>query len=746
MFDLKQSRGRMAAILMAVMISGITTSGALRAAPGNDTNSPPSLHPGTTVLVGTEADAGFGRGLGPAGDINGDGFSDLFVGAPSARANRGRVELFLGSGIGLQPKPAWVLEGREVSEQLGLVISGVGDINGDGFSDFMVSRVHTASTRGPATWVELYLGSTSGPVATKWRFLHEHPGFYIGGRAVPAGDVNGDRIADVLIGSHMHRSPPDEKASGTVFVFYGSKQGLADTPNWSSKGPIAGDGYGAAIAGAGDVNGDRIDDLIIGAPLDDQAGRDSGRIYVFHGSLSGLSPMPNWSTHSPLQIRDAYSSDQNGFFGAAVASAGDVNRDGFDDILVGAHFAEEDDADEGVAFLFLGSASGLKREPQWIGQANQPFANFGIALHGGGDLNGDGHEDVLVAAPYASDEQQKEGFVGAWMGSSRGLKTEPAWTGEADRTEDCLGEHLAFLGDVNKDGFADVAISQAGFRDDGQYKGRVVVKYGSPDGLKNSSNWRVTKPWTLRWQQWWDRGQKLPPLIVGTGCTIGFALTVGMGLYWLRQRDTAVAAEARRAAFHEAARDVHDEIGPLVTTLGALVADPGPATDLANRLESPLIEMGDALDHLAWKWKSEGTDLRRTVDWMFTGAARIAGSAGLKVVTEMGALRAEGSFPEGGVQQIQSCLREAVTNVVKHARASTVFLRASMVHGSMMRLEVEDDGQGMSTASGSPGQDGLQNLTSRMRQIGGRCEVAAEPGRGVLIWFEIPLGNGKAKA
>jgi hypothetical protein len=745
MFDLTQSRSWVAAILTAVVFSGITAPGVLRAATASQTNSPPSLHPGTTVLVGTEADARFGLGLGPAGDINGDGFADLFVGAPSALANRGRVELFLGSSIGLQPKPAWVLEGLENGEQLGLVISGVGDINGDRFSDFMVSRVHTTSTNGAATWVELYLGSASGPVATKWRFLHEHPGLYIGGRAVPAGDVNGDGIADVLIGSHMHRSPPDAKASGTVFVFYGSKQGLAETPNWSSKGPIAGDGYGASIAGAGDVNGDGIDDLIIGAPLDDQAGLDSGRVYVFHGSRSGLSPMPNWSTHTPLQIRGAYSSDQNGYFGAAVSSAGDVNRDGYDDILVGAHFAEEDDADEGVAFLFLGSAAGLKREPQWIGQPNQPFANFGIALHGGGDLDGDGYADVLVAAPYASNNQQKEGLVGAWMGSRRGLPREPAWTGEADRTEDYLGENLAFLGDVNGDGFADVAISATGFRDDGQFKGRVVVKYGSRDGLKGSSNWRVTKPWTLAWQQWWDRGQKVPPLIVGTGGTAGFTLGIGMMLYWLRKRDAAVAAAARRAAFHEAARDVHDEIGPLVTTLGAVVAEPGPTTDLAHRLEFPLVELGDALDHLAWKWKSEGTDLRRTVDWMFTGAGRIAGSAGLKVVTEMGALRADGTFPEGGVQQIQSCLREAVTNVVKHARASTVFLRASMVHGAMMRLEVEDDGQGMSTSPGSPGQDGLQNLTSRMRQIGGRCEVAAEPGRGVLIWFEIPLGNGKAR-
>jgi signal transduction histidine kinase len=137
--------------------------------------------------------------------------------------------------------------------------------------------------------------------------------------------------------------------------------------------------------------------------------------------------------------------------------------------------------------------------------------------------------------------------------------------------------------------------------------------------------------------------------------------------------------------------------------------------------------------------------MRRSIEWMFTGAARIAEAAGLKVVTEMGTLRSDGTLPEGSLQQLQPCLREAVTNVVKHARASTVFLRASMTRTSMLHLEVEDDGQGMSVAAGSPGQDGLQNLAARMRQIGGRCEMAAEPGRGVLVFFEIPVGAARTK-
>lgn len=330
------------------------------------------------------------------------------------------------------------------------------------------------------------------------------------------------------------------------------------------------------------------------------------------------------------------------------------------------------------------------------------------------------------------------------MGSSRGLATSPSWTGESDRTEDYLGEQLACLGDVNGDGFADVAVSETGFRDEGQFKGRVLVKYGSPEGLRSSSNWRVTKPWTLVWQQWWDRSGPVPRVLVVAACTLGLTLISGMVLRRLRQRKAAVAIDARRAAYRDAARDVHDEIGPLVTTLGAIVADQGLGQALAPRLEGPLAELGDALDHLAWKWKSEGADLRRTVDWMFTSVGKIAESAGLRVVIELGALRPKGTLPEHAVQQLQSCLREAVTNVVKHARASSVFLRASTLDESLMRLEVEDDGRGAFAASGSLGQDGLRNLTSRMRQIGGRCEVAAEPGRGVLVWFEIPLGSTKA--
>lgn len=256
----------------------------------------------------------------------------------------------------------------------------------------------------------------------------------------------------------------------------------------------------------------------------------------------------------------------------------------------------------------------------------------------------------------------------------------------------------------------------------------------------------MTKPWTLVWQQWWDRSERFRSLATVAGALIVLAVFGGAISLWLRLRDARVAAEARQTALQEAARDIDDEVGPFVTALGAIVTESDPGCVLAGRLEVPLDDLGDALNHLAWKWKSGGTDLRRSVEWMFTGAARIAGAAGLKVVTEVATLRADGALPEGALQQIQPCIREAVTNVIKPAQASNVFLRASMTNPSTLHHDVEDDGQGMSTASGGPGRDGLQNLASRMRQIGGLREMAAEPGRGVLVFFAIPLGTAKARA
>lgn len=705
----------------------------------------PGVLPGLTRLVGREPDVQFVRCLAAAGDVNGDGFHDLLVSSPAANDNRGRVELFLGSPTGLQMTPAWTLPGEQPGHYLGQNVAGVGDVNGDGRADLVVSWVASDEEGKSGTWLELFYGGHPEPRPSGWRYWQASQGFYLGARAGRAGDVNGDGLDDFFVGGSMVRHPPDPGVSGQVLVFHGARGGPRTAPDWTASSGFAADGFGASVAGAGDVNRDGFADLVVGAPLDDQAGLDSGRVYVYYGSKSGLAGSPGWVRHLPLTIRDRFSSDLQAFFGCSVASAGDVNGDGFADVVAGANFAEVDDVNEGVAFVFLGSRSGLQAEPHWIGQPNERFAAYGSSVAGLGDIDGDGFGDLLVGAPQASDDQQFEGLAALYRGSRRGLSAEPDWTAEADRTDDYLGEFVVAVGDVNGDGFADAAMAVPGYRDDRGRVGQVWIKYGSPQGFSGSSNWRLSKPWPVAWQQRWDRaepGERLAWSGAGGVLALG---AVGLAWGWHRRRMRHAAAASHRQARREAARDLHDEAGPPLAALGASLVNTGHPAAL-QEAQAQADELGEVLDRLTRQWKAEGPDLGLAVDALLSSARRLAEAGGLEVQTEIGELPTGAALPADGERHLSACLKEAVANVLRHAHARRVVLRAIPKTPDRLQLEVEDDGRGGADVSASPGHDGLGNLVARMKELGGRCEIASEPERGTLVVLEVPTVPARSRA
>jgi hypothetical protein len=257
------------------------------------------LSPSASVtLVGPDGVGGFGASIAGAGDVNGDGFSDLVVGAPGVDMNVGRVYLFLGSATGLPTSASAALLGMGGMNAGFGEVSSAGDVNGDGRTDIAIlaPRANGEIGRG-----YMHLGTPAG-LASSPSVLTINPegmprpsGYSMAG----AGDVNADGYQDLVVG--------DQDAAGGLgraYVFYGGAAGLATSPSVTL---TAMDGthnyFGRAVAGAGDVNGDSVADLVVG----------SSQVYLYLGSTTGLPATASIALPAPDGMSSA--------FGSSVASA-----------------------------------------------------------------------------------------------------------------------------------------------------------------------------------------------------------------------------------------------------------------------------------------------------------------------------------------------------------------------------------------------------------------------------------------
>src|SRR5262245_8230060 len=173
------------------------------------------------------------------------------------------------------------------------------------------------------------------------------------------------------------------------------------TGGWTAESDQAGAEFGFAVSTAGDVNGDGYSDVIVGAFYYDNGQTDEGRAFVYHGSASGLGSSPAWT---------AEGDQASAYFGDSVSTAGDVNGDGYSDVVVGARdYDNGPDVNEGRAYVYHGSVSGLATSPAWTAVSNQAFAGFGWSVSTAGDVNGDGYSEVIVGAALYDNGQTDEG-------------------------------------------------------------------------------------------------------------------------------------------------------------------------------------------------------------------------------------------------------------------------------------------------------------------------------------------------
>jgi hypothetical protein len=318
-------------------------------------------------------------------DLNGDGYEDAVVAAPSSSAGAqqaGSVAVYLGSPT-VSTSPALVITHDRAFEELGHSVAMVGDVNGDGFGDFLVRTLGDESTIGvaPAAHAYIYFG---GPA------LHAQPDVVLdcgsvddeNGAAAGIGDVNGDGYDDVAIGgvtvdAQHHALPPTR-----VDIHFGGPA-MANAPDLTLLGETsnpAGNFFGSAIAGVGDVNDDGYPDFVVGSH------DGPGVVRVYFGG-PGLNPMADVTLTSPPGA--------GVLFGFSVAGIGDFNGDGIPDLAVGAPGNGPFPGPLGSAHVYFGGTS-LSSTPGVTFTGKNPGDWFGAVVAGARDVDEDGFDDVAV--------------------------------------------------------------------------------------------------------------------------------------------------------------------------------------------------------------------------------------------------------------------------------------------------------------------------------------------------------------
>jgi hypothetical protein len=411
------------------------------------------------TAVGEATNNSFSYSLASAGDVNGDGYADLVVGAAGYNSALGKVYVYYGSPSGLSITANWSAVGEAINNFFGLQVASAGDVNGDGYADLVVGANGYNNSTGKAY---VYHGSANGlSLTADWSVVGEAPNYYFGLSVASAGDVNGDDYADLVVGAIGFDS-----LKGKVYIYHGSPGGLSLTADWSAIGEATLNYFGQSVASAGDVNGDSYDDLVVGAY---EASGIKGKVYVYHGSSGGLNSTADWSAVGEVAGNQ---------FGYSVASAGDVNGDGFADLAIGALNYNG----TGKAYVYHGTASGLSATADWSAVGEASGNQFGRSVASAGDVNGDGYTDLIVGAPVYNSSTGKA-YV--YHGSAGGLSLTAGWSAGGETTNNIFGLSVASAEDVNGDGYADLAV---GAPYNNNFTGKAYVYHGSaaPAGCTTS--------------------------------------------------------------------------------------------------------------------------------------------------------------------------------------------------------------------------------------------------------------------
>ena len=475
-------------------------------------------------LAGNEPEGFSGTKVSSAGDVNGDGYADVVIGASDASPNglsyAGSSYVVFGSASGfaadlplsdLNGSNGFRLDGAVGRGYSGRSVSSAGDVNGDGIDDILIGAPE--SSQGGTGQVHVVFGTRDGFDAVMSLadldgsngFLLEaaEPGFGIGASVSVAGDMNGDGIDDLIIGGRG-----GYERTGHSYVVFGSSSAfpaaislgdLDGIDGFRIDGETIGDFSGFPVSAAGDVNGDGFDDVIVAARHGGSAILQ-GESYVVFGNgaaFPSVFSLADVNGANGFRIGGTEGGPRSGF---SVSAAGDVNGDGFDDVIVGAPSGNELGLhNAGTSYVLFGAADGfpaavplsyLDGENGFRLDGFFAFGGSGTAVSAAGDVNGDGVDDLIIGVPGSDyNGELLPGEAHVVFGSTSGFPASLS-QGDLDGTngfrmigidrDDYAGASVSSAGDVNGDGFDDLIVGAPWANRD---TGESYVVFGSVDGF-----------------------------------------------------------------------------------------------------------------------------------------------------------------------------------------------------------------------------------------------------------------------
>ncbi len=485
-----------------------------------------TVHPGFRI-EGANAKDYSGISVSGAGDVNGDGLSDLIIGAygadPKGKNRAGESYLIFGktdgdsidlNNIGTQ---GIKIDGIDVFDFSGIDVAGVGDVNGDGLTDFIINSVYADPSGksnagesyvifGNQTYQDIDLNNLGN---AGFRIDGANTGDFSGFSVSGLGDMNGDSLDDLLIGA-FRANPNSKKDAGITYVVYGKVDtSVVDLSNLGPEGFLIegidiNDYSGVCVSGTGDVNGDGIVDLLIGASDADPGGRiDAGESYVIFGKNDTLPvSLSNLGT-SGFRIDGI---DRGDLSGRALRGAGDVNGDGLNDIIIGAFHADPNGhSNAGESYVVFGKSNNDNVELANLGSGGFRIEGVdsldfsGLSACGAGDLNGDGFGDLIIGARFADPDgvsNAGESYIVFGKMDNTTVELESLGLGgiyiKGVNSKDYSGHCVSGVGDVNGDGLSDFIIGGDAADPNGRGNAGESYVVFNPWRLPMSATYRAT--------------------------------------------------------------------------------------------------------------------------------------------------------------------------------------------------------------------------------------------------------------